>query len=399
MERHELAALLGAPSGAGPPGRSWAVEERDPSRFMAQFARAVAGGGNVFLADPSWRAAERAVLSRHLGAGGSAESGWLMVPSGGATGGVKFARHDGRTIAAAVGGFCRHFGMERVNSLCVLPLHHVSGFMAWMRSAMTGGRFMPWDWKEVESGRVPPELPEGCCISLVPTQLQRLIRSPDAVGWLRRFRIVFVGGAPAWEGLLDEAARLGLPLSPGYGATETAAMVAALRPEQFLAGMRGCGAPLPHARIDTEEGGIVRIAGESVFRGYFPQVREDRTWATGDLGAFDANGSLTILGRSDDVIVTGGKKVAPGEVEAALIASGEFEDVAVVGLADAEWGQVVVACHPMGGRAPRPERLREALSRLAAYKHPKRYVGVSPWPRNPQGKINRAELAALAAGA
>ena len=99
-----------------------------------------------------------------------------MIPSGGAGGGLKFARHDGRTISAAVSGFRLHFGIERVNSVSVLPLHHVSGFMAWMRSALTGGVFVPWPWKEAESGRFPADKPPDCCLSLVPTQLQRLLR-------------------------------------------------------------------------------------------------------------------------------------------------------------------------------------------------------------------------------
>jgi len=397
MERGDLAGRLGVPP-AGPAGVSRVVEEAEPARFMASFARAVADGGNIFLANPVWRSAERAELARLLGAGECADRGWLMIPSGGAGGALKFARHDGWTIAAAVEGFRRHFAMERVDSVCVLPLHHVSGFMAWMRSALTGGSFIPWAWKDAEAGRFPADIPAGCCLSLVPTQLQRLIASGRSVEWLRRFRILFLGGAPAWDGLLEEAARLGLPLSPSYGTTETAAMVAALKPEQFLGGRRGCGAPLPHARIDIGDGGIVRIAGESLFRGYFPEMRNERSWSPGDVGAFDPNGSLVILGRSDDLIMTGGKKVAPAEVEAALRSSGEFTDVAVIGLPDPEWGQLVVACRPAGSREPDPERLEAALSGLAPFKHPKRYVGVSPCPRNAQGKINRAELARLASG-
>jgi O-succinylbenzoic acid--CoA ligase len=366
---------------------------------MASFASAVRAGGNVFLANPSWRAAERAELSRLVGARERGDRGWLMIPSGGAGGGLKFARHDGLTIAAAVDGFRRHFGMERVSSVCVLPLHHVSGLMAWMRSALTGGSFMPWSWKEAEAGRFPQNVPDGYCLSLVPTQLQRLLGSSAAVAWLQRFRAIFLGGGPAWDGLTEEAARLALPLSPSYGATETAAMVAALRPEEFLGGRRGCGSPLPHARIDIVDGGIVRVEGDSIFRGYFPEMREKRGWATGDIGAFDSKGSLVILGRSDDTIVTGGKKVSPSEVEAALRSSGEFDDVAVIGLPDPDWGQVVVACHPAVLRTPGRERVEAALAGLASYKHPKKYAGISPWPRNAQGKINRAELARLASGA
>jgi O-succinylbenzoic acid--CoA ligase len=276
----------------------------------------------------------------------------------------------------------------------VLPLHHVSGLMAWMRSVMTGGTFMPWSWKEAEAGHLPT-VPEACCLSLVPTQLQRLLASGSSVEWLRRFRIIFVGGGPAWGTLLEDGAKLGLPLSPCYGATETAAMVAALRPEQFLGGVRGCGAPMPHARVDLVDG-VVRIAGESVFRGYFPGTRDGDSWTTGDLGDFTPEGSLVILGRGDGVIVTGGKKVFPDEVEEALRSSGEFDDVAVIGVPDPEWGKAVVACHPPAATPIEMERIKASLSRLASFKHPKRFVPISPWPRNAQGKIDRAELVRIA---
>jgi len=186
------------------------IEEGDPARFMASFACAVAGEGSLFLANPSWRSGERAVLGRLAGEGAGGEHGWLMIPTGGAGGELKFARHDADTISSGVGGFCGHFGMARVNSVCVLPLHHVSGFMAWMRSALTGGAFLPCSWKDVEAGRFPAELPPDCCLSLVPTQLQRLLASAAAAAWLRKFRVIFVGGGPAWEGLVEEAASLGL---------------------------------------------------------------------------------------------------------------------------------------------------------------------------------------------
>jgi o-succinylbenzoate---CoA ligase len=394
MERGELAEHLSRYRTPVPPGGGM-IEEANPKGFMASFANAVSGGGNLFLVNPAWRAKEREELQRIVSSGECGERGWLMIPSGGAGGGLKFARHDGATVAASVGGFCGHFGMERLNSVGVLPLHHVSGLMAWLRSALTGGTYLPWPWKEIEAGRFPEALPEDCCLSLVPTQLQRLIGSAPAAAWLRKFRVVFVGGGPVWDGLVEEAARLELPISTSYGATETAAMVAALRPEEFLKGMRGCGSALPHARLDLVDG-VVRVTGESVFRGYYPAFLDERSWVTGDLGSFGNDGSLAILGRGDDLIVTGGKKVSPIEVETALRSSGEFEDVAVVGLVDPEWGHAVVACRPGGSSEPDMERVRAALSGLASYKHPKRYAAVSPWPRNVQGKIDRPELVRLA---
>ncbi len=395
MERAELARTLGFAWRGDQAGPHW-VEAEDPRRFMADFGAAVAAGGNVFLCDPAWKASERE-LARALSEAASPEGGgWLMVPSGGSGGRVKFARHDGTTIQAAVDGFRRHFRMERVHAVSVLPLHHVSGLMAWMRCALTGGSLLPWSWKEAQAGRFPDGAPSGSCLSLVPTQLQRLLSRPESVDWLRSFAVIFVGGGPSWESLLGEAERLGLPLSLGYGATETAAMVAALTPEQFLKGERGCGRALPHARIELVDG-LVRIRAESLYLGYHPNTRNDPWWDTGDMGSLDASGNLTILGRSDDVLITGGKKVSPAEVESALRASGQFEDVVVVGLQDPEWGQMVVACHPRGTSAPLRERVESSLEGLAPYKHPKRYVELSPWPRNAQGKVSRSELARLAA--
>src|SRR6185312_3796157 len=148
MDRAGLARKLGALPGARE-GRPQVVEERDPAAFLRRFAAAAAGAGSLFLADPAWGPAERAALHGTMGEAGEEdpERGWLMIPTGGSSGRIKFARHDQETIAAAVGGFGAHFRVEVVNCVGVLPLHHVSGLMAWMRAALTGGQYLPWDWK------------------------------------------------------------------------------------------------------------------------------------------------------------------------------------------------------------------------------------------------------------
>ena len=106
-------------------------------------------GGFVFLCDPKWSAAERAALaalkkSETRNPKSEIPQGWLCVPTGGTSGGVRFARHDERTLTAAVRGFCAHFGIERVNAVGVLPPHHVSGLMARVRCAATGGEHLAW---------------------------------------------------------------------------------------------------------------------------------------------------------------------------------------------------------------------------------------------------------------
>jgi o-succinylbenzoate---CoA ligase len=402
MERIELAGLLGADKSAGGP-RDAVVEESRPDLFMAGFARAVAAGGTVIVADPSWGAVERAqVPSANRNAKiedqkSGSEHGWLGLPTGGSSGALRWAMHDQDTVAAAVRGCCGHFEVGRVNAVGVLPLHHVSGLMAWMRCALTGGRYLPWAWADLEAGRWPQLAAGDWFLSLVPTQLQRLVARPDATGWLRRFRAIFLGGGPAWPELLDRAAEARLPLAPGYGMTETAAMVAALRPEEFLGGRRGCGSALPHAHLTVGEEGVIEITAQSLFHGYYPHWRtEAGPWSTEDLGRFDELGGLHVLGRRDAVIISGGEKVEPAEVEAVLRSTGQFADVAVVAVRDAEWGEAVVACYPVDAPAPDLAHVKQCLAgELAPPKQPKHYVPIA-WPRNAQGKINRAMLAALA---
>jgi O-succinylbenzoic acid--CoA ligase len=417
MERIELARCLGF-DGRGGAIHHTVIEERLPERFMQAFRCAVAVGGTVFVADPSWGAVERARLAEVVGQSPATRGqrsidnlrsevedresetgqGWLCLPTGGSSGVVRWARHDQDTLAAAVRGFCGHFEVGQVNAVGVLPLHHVSGLMAWMRCAFTGGRYIPWAWADMEAGRWPQPGAGDWFLSLVPTQLQRLLGRPEAVDRLRRFRAVFIGGGPAWPDLLDRAADAGLPLAPGYGMTETAAMVAALKPREFLLGRRGCGSALPHAVLTLNQDGVIQIAAGSLFHGYFPGWREEPgPWSTEDLGRVDEKGELQVIGRRDAVIISGGKKIEPAEVEAVLRSTGQFVDVAVLGVPDAEWGESVVAAYPDDTNAPDLALVERFLAGgIASYKRPKHYVAVG-WPRNAQGKINRKALKVLVA--
>lgn len=402
MERGELARLLGVETAAG--ARRVLVANEDADAFRAEFARAVAGQGEVFLGSPQWSASQRSEFEQlpiapientkaQLGLG------WLMIPTGGSSGRLKFARHDSYTIAAAVRGFTQHFGLARVNALGLLPLYHVSGFMAWMRCVLTGGEFRPASWKEIEAGTRPvlPACEDGWVVSLVPTQLERLLRDPEAVEWLRGFRIVFLGGAPAWPDLLERAAAAGVPLSLSYGMTETAAMIAALRPEEFARGERSSGRVMSHVRVVLGPENVVCVSGRSVFRGYYPHWRHERTmFETADIGRFDAERRLHVVGRRDAVIISGGEKVHPIEVETVLRTATGCARVAVIGVADSEWGERVVAVYA-AGESFDPARARAAADReLSAPQRPKDYLALAAWPLSEVGKLSRLELRALA---
>jgi o-succinylbenzoate---CoA ligase len=397
MERVELAHLLGKTHDYPAPEGLHCFAPLDSAELAREVAAVAAGRATMFLCDQNWGHSEHDQLDAILAREPSRvdpEKGWLCVPTGGTSGSLRFARHDQDTLLAATKGFLKHFGLKRVNAVGVLPLHHVSGFMAWARCAFTGGRFVDWDWKRLEAGETPPDTGgKDWVMSLVPTQLHRIMGHPNVLEWLRTFKLVFVGGAPAWSSLLERAAAERLPIALTYGMTETAAMMTALKPRDFLAGKRNVGKPMPHVSVALSPSGALQIQGKSVFRGYYPDWTDSDIFLTEDLAEIDAKGSVNILGRRDSMIISGGKKIAPAEVEAALLASGFVADVAVLGMPDPEWGQRVVACMP----EPLPEGAEprlDALLRdsLASYKRPRRYVIVRPWPRNEQGKVNHEAL-------
>lgn len=354
-------------------------------------------GGYVFLCDPHWSAAQReafAVVSQSETQSSQSEirTGWLCIPTGGSSGGLKFARHDETTLTAAVRGFCAHFDLVQVNAVDVLPPWHVSGFMSRVRCAETGGAHVAWDWKRLERGEYP-DLDAGkkWNISLVPTQLQRLLQQPTGCDWLRRLHLIFIGGGPIWAELGEAAQAAALPIILSYGMTETAAMIAAQRPGDFARGDRSSGHVMPHAGVTIDEHGVVRVAGGSLMRGYWGEQSVGENFATADVGFFDDGRALYIAGRRDDVVITGGEKVNLREVEAELRSLGCFTDVAVIAVPDAEWGMSIVACFTTVAETP-PETVIDR--QLTRHRRPKRWLRFSEkdWPRNAQGKLNRAAL-------
>jgi O-succinylbenzoic acid--CoA ligase len=274
--------------------------------------------------------------------------------------------------------------------------------MQFIRSWTSGGKLVIWSFKSLVAGELPNINPAEFTISLVPTQLQRLLDC--CPNWLSRFQSVLLGGAPAWTELLNAARKHGIPLAPTYGMTETASQVATLKPEDFLGGNNSCGQVLPHAEITIGgnraeilppgEIGIINIKTDSLALGYYPESQTIAPqFTTDDLGFLDAQGYLHIVGRNSQKIITGGVNVFPAEIEAAIFATNLVSDVVVIGLPDSYWGEAVTAVYV--ARSPKilPEHLAAAIaSTLSKFKQPKHWLPVPSLPRNSQGKINRQEL-------
>lgn len=401
------------------------IAEQEPIKLLASFIAATAANCHVFLCNSDWVKAEweqvfnlvqpdiiwgdlpegdyiktQITATRSIP---SYPSSLIMIPTGGSSGKIRFAMHTWETLMASVKGFLQYFNLEQVNSFCILPLYHVSGLMQFMRSFTSGGKLVISALKLLENGKKYDIEPEEFFISLVPTQLQRLLQNSDLTTWLSRFQTILLGGAPAWLELLETSRNYGIRLAPTYGMTETASQIATLKPEDFLAGNNTNGQILPHAKvvIKDENGeilginqtGIISIKADSLALGYYPELFANKEeFQLDDLGYINESGNLKIVGRNSNKIITGGENVFPNEVEAAILATQMVEDVCVIGLPDPQWGEIVTAIY-VPKSTINIDNLKTAIEeKLSKFKHPKRWIAVESLPRNAQGKVNRQKL-------
>lgn len=399
------------------------IADADPLDFLAGFWAALLAGWHVALANPQWGAQEWQQVSQLIcpqvvwghpeQSNGStlnldrAEPA-ILVPTGGSSGQVKFVYHHWSSLVASVDGFCRHFKPAGgpVNGYCVLPVHHVSGLMQVLRAWVSGGQVIIAPFKQLEA--LPSQVynsqdwPQDWYISLVPTQLERLMRAGKSA-WLSQFQAVLLGGAPAWPALLDRAAAEQIPLCLSYGMTETAAMVTALRPQAFLQGDRSCGPALPHTTVHimqngqslpAESIGQIAVSSKALADSLSGEIAQ-KTFYTDDLGYLSRDGRLHITGRASSKIISGGENIFPAEVEAALRSTGQVADVCVVGVPHPQWGEAVTAAYVPSDPSVSEGGLRQAIAQqLSPYKRPKHWISLPVLPRNLQGKINRQALLA-----
>ena len=420
------------------------IAESEPIQFIASFIAACAAKSHIFLCNPNWAKSEweqvfdlvkpDIILGKVIeleqrfpfltvreGGFRSCSSEFhspkfleinelplIMIPTGGSSGKIRFAMHTWETLTASVQGFQQYFELDKINSFCVLPLYHVSGLMQFMRSITTGGKLAIQSFKELEFGQIYDIKLEEFFISLVPTQLQRLLKNLDTANWLCRFPTVLLGGAPAWPELLATARKYQIKLALTYGMTETASQIATLKPKDFIAGNNSCGQILPHAQVTIRSAkgeilcynqvGNIAVNAKSLALGYYPNKVANREYLQlDDLGFFDQNNYLNIVGRNSDKIITGGENVFPTEVEAAIRATNLVADVAVIGWPDKDWGQVVTAIYVAANSEVTIKTLQVAIEdKLSKFKRPKSWVVVEKLPRNAQGKVNREQLQEIA---
>jgi o-succinylbenzoate---CoA ligase len=275
--------------------------------------------------------------------------------------------------------------------LCLSP-HHVGGLAMFFRAVVCHQPLVTVERFEERAVLEAVQAERPTLLSVVPTMLTRLLDAGGADA-LRTPRAILVGGAPAPAEQVQRWAALGLNVCPTYGLTETCSQVAIVPPGRAAELGGSAGLVCPHASIAVEEGEIV-VSGRSVSPGYLgpsaTPAPAGGSFRTGDLGRLE-DGLLTVLGRRDDTIITGGENVRPEDVESVLLAHPAVTDVAVAGRPDELWGQVVAAWVVAGG-TPQSELDRWCRDRLPAFKVPRRWSFVDRLPRTDGGKLLRRHL-------
>ena len=289
---------------------------------MVNSGPAVAGAARVIAAVERW-----------LAAPGEPEP-WVVETSG-STGRPKRVVLPRRAMLASAQASASRLGGSG-RWLLAVPASYVAGLNVVVRSLLAGHRPVPLE-DHHSFAEAADAVGDGGFCSLVPTQLHRLLDDPEASAALTRFHTVLLGGGPIDPALRQRAEAAGVHLVATYGSAETCG---------------GCvydGVPLDGVAVALGEGGRVRIAGPTLFERYdgdpelTAEVLVDGWFLTSDAGRFDEDGRLQLLGRLDDVVVTGGVNVPAPAVAARLRAHPAVAAAEVLGVPDEEWGSRLVA--------------------------------------------------------
>jgi O-succinylbenzoic acid--CoA ligase len=276
--------------------------------------------------------------------------------------------------------------------LLSLPLYHVGGIGILFRTLLGGGAIAVPDTTEdlfLQARRF-----RVTHLSLVTTQLQRLLDQPSVCADLRKqLTTILLGGSSFSSSLIENALAAGLPLARSYGLTEAASQVTTTALTDSPDCLLGSGRLLPYRELKISDTGEILVKGHTLFSGYWNNgsidtARDDNGWfATGDRGELDRNGNLKVLGRRDNMFISGGENIQPEEIEQALSALSPIAEALVVPVDDARYGMRPVAfVRTFDGMQPDETRLRRDLRAiLPGFKIPDH---IYPWPE----QVNQSGL-------
>lgn len=309
----------------------------------------------------------------------------IVVETSGSTGTPRAIElTTAQLVFSAFGSAIRLGHMPGDRWLCVLPLHHVGGLSILVRCALYGSTAIVKSRFVAEEVASMVERGEAELISLVPQMLQKVLDAMGEASPHANLRAILLGGGAAPASLLEMCKERGVPAAITWGMTETASQVATCPPGEVPEPCV-CGASLAFARVDAPNG-LLRVRGP---------VAQGGEIVTRDRGTLGRNGEVVVLGRADDVIISGGENIDPEEVAQAILAHPGVGEVAVLGVPDARWGQRPAAVLVMDAEqsAPTPQDMKQwCRERLTPFKVPDHWLTRDALPRTSLGKLARQKL-------
>jgi len=267
--------------------------------------------------------------------------------------------------------------------LCTLPLVHVGGLSIILRSAIYGTTAVVHEGFDEREALEALTRRRITLVSVVATTLSRLLDAGLAEP--PTLRCALTGGGPVAAALLARARAAGVTVAQTYGLTEACSQVATQAPGEHGP---NAGPPLFCTRVDLARDGEILVRGPTVSPGVAGGVL-----ATGDLGELAPDGSLRVIGRRGDTIISGGENVSPSEVEGVLEEHPDVVEAGVYGVADERWGEAVNALVVTRRPVSEAELREHCAARLASFKVPKAIGFAAGLPRTPSGKLARPRLA------
>jgi O-succinylbenzoic acid--CoA ligase len=343
---------------------------------------------------PFWPVDRNAFPSNILPAPNTA----LIISTSGSEGAPKAVLLSNRNLDAAASAANQRLPLRSGDIwLACLPLYHIGGQSILWRCAQAGATVL------LHEGFDTAHIAAALCnkpvshISLVPAMLARLLES--GVKPPPTLRHAIIGGAALAMTLYERASAAGWPLNPSYGLSESSAQIATWTPADGPWHEGLVGTALGENEISLNNDGRILIRGPQRMTGYLGEAsrQQDDWFTTSDLGKIDQNQRLTVTGRADDMLISGGRNVHPSEVESCLAACPGIHDVAVTSLPDPVWGDLIVAL--VVASCSRQEIGDWSNTRLPSAAWPRRIIHLPSLPRNASGKLERSALRHLASEA
>jgi fatty-acyl-CoA synthase len=338
---------------------------------------------------------------------GQANDAALLVYTSGTTGLPRGAVHTQHNLCRNMAFAGKNAALKATDLIAtMLPLFHVGGLCIQTLPALAAGACVSLHDRFDAGSALKSFAQERPTLTLqVPATMRALIEHPDWANTdLSSLRAVWAGSSVLPANLIEAFHARGIPVCNVYGSTETGPFSISLGPSHARTHVGSCGWPTSdevEVKLLTAQQGVgeICIRAPNVAERYWPDqpLKDGEGWFhTGDLARQDADGSYWVVGRAKDMLISGGENIYPAEIENLLAVQAGVTECAVIGLPDAKWGEIVVACIVLAPGIDAVDArlyLSAALSgQLARYKLPRQWHFMPALPKTALGKVQKAQL-------